>query len=211
MRQQIRAGALLGFVVTVLIAASPRSQSEPSGGATPLSVRGGSVAFEVATNLFGTTVRGKSTALEAGTDVRVGASGLLLEHLEASVPVTSLKTGIALRDRHMLEQIFQTGDGELPDVRFAADGAECSRAAGDAYACVASGLLTIRNTPRPFAMTIEVTREGSGYRASGSGRIALSAYGIARPSQLGVRTEDEVRIRVEFTARAAATAGMRRR
>jgi len=40
----------------------------------------------------------------------------------------------------------------------------------------------------------------------------LSAYGIPQPSQLGVHTDDEIKLRLEFTARPApvATTGVRR-
>ena len=41
--------------------------------------------------------------------------------------------------------------------------------------------------------------------AAAGGQVTLSAYGIERPSQFGVRTEDEVRIRVDFSARRATS------
>jgi hypothetical protein len=34
----------------------------------------------------------------------------------------------------------------------------------------------------------------------------LSAYGIEKPSQLGVHTEDDVKLRLDFTARPAPVA-----
>ncbi len=46
---------------------------------------------------------------------------------------------------------------------------------------------------------------GDAYRAAGDGIVKLSSYGISRPSQLGVTTTDEVKLHLEFTAKAAAS------
>jgi hypothetical protein len=54
-------------------------------------------------------------------------------------------------------------------------------------------------------VTLEIEQNGEAYRVKGSGQVTLSAYGIERPSQFGVRTEDEVRIRVDFSARRATS------
>ena len=74
-----------------------------------------------------------------------------------------------------------------------------------------SGTLAIRGTPRPFAIDLKVTGGGDTFRAVGDGVVSLSAYGIDRPSQLGVKTADEVKLRFDFTAkqstRAVATSG----
>jgi polyisoprenoid-binding protein YceI len=192
---------ILGVAVVAVSARLAISQSAGPVGSR-VDVKGGTVSFEVATNMFGTTVRGKSSELTARTVVHTGASDLRLEEVDASVPVESLKTGISLRDRHMLKYIFRTPNGALPDVRFTADKAECpGREASAARACVVSGVLTIRGTSRPFAMTLEIEQAGDLYRVKGDGKVALSTFGIARPSQLGVTVEDEVKIHVEFSAR----------
>jgi polyisoprenoid-binding protein YceI len=211
MKQKLCGLALLGLAVT-LVAAAPTAQTPDSGDASPVQVSGGSVSFEVATNMFSTKVRGKSSALTGGTRLRDSASGLQLEHLEAVVPVASLRTGINLRDEHMRKYIFQTADRQLPDVRFSADAAECSPPdASGMYACVASGALSIRGMSRPFAMALKVTRDADLFRVRGDGTVALSTYGIERPSQFGVRTHDEVAIHLEFNARATATTTARLR
>ena len=40
----------------------------------------------------------------------------------------------------------------------------------------------------------------------GNATVKLSTYGIPPPSQLGVRTEDEVQLRVEFVAKPSSGA-----
>jgi polyisoprenoid-binding protein YceI len=212
MKQKTREVVLLCFAITVMAAGAPSAEIPEQGEATSITVNGGSVSFEVTTNVFATIVRGESSALVGGTQLRDGASGLRLEQLEAVVPVTSLRTGIKLRDEHMRKYIFQTEDGELPDVRFSAEKAECTQAVGGgAYICPASGILTIRGTARPFAIELKVTRSGEGFRVSGDGKLTLSTYGIERPSQFGVKTDDEVRIHLELSARNPRTITARAR
>jgi hypothetical protein len=174
----------------------------PAPPASPLVVRDGLATFEVATNVFGTKVHGRSTALAAGAVIRDGETELLLERLEASLPPASLKTGIKLRDQHMIKYIFRTADGQVPDVRFSADGARCTRTdAAAAYKCPALGTLSIRNDARPFSIALEAMPDGDAYRVRGVSTVVLSAYGIDRPSQFGVSTEDTVKVHVEFVAR----------
>jgi polyisoprenoid-binding protein YceI len=149
-------------------------------------------------------VRGKSTALAGSTRLRDAGAALQLEEIEATVPVSSLRTGITLRDEHMRKYIFETGNGQLPDVVFSASSAQCSQtSAASVYTCPTSGMLAIRGTPRPIDMELKVSRNGDGFKVSGDGMVALSSYGIERPSQFGVRTDDKVKIHVEFKARRA--------
>jgi polyisoprenoid-binding protein YceI len=202
----------LSLAIAVAAAARPTSQSRNHGSPSPVEVSGGSVSFEVATNLFATTVRGKSSALKGWSRVHETGAGLLLEAVGAVVPVASLRTGIKVRDTHMREYIFETTDGQVPDISFSADKVECSPTeTGAAYTCVTSGTLAIRAMSRPFATVLSVVRQPDGYRISADGKIALSQYGIERPSQFGVKTDDEVRIHLEFIARnmAPATAALR--
>jgi polyisoprenoid-binding protein YceI len=199
----------LGIVAQTLAIGA---QAVPAAEPLPVKVDEGSVSFEVATNVFSTTVRGRSTALAGRARLRDAGTALHLEQIEATVPVTSLRTGIKVRDEHMRKYIFETGDGQLIDVRFSASGADCPQAsAADLYTCSASGMLSIRGTPRPLDMELKVSRNGDEFQASGDATIALSSYGIERPSQFGVRTDDAVRIHVEFKARSAAFASARAR
>lgn len=170
----------------------------------------GTVSFEVATNVFGTKVRGKSRDLLGTADLREHDAGLSLERLEAVVAVSTLKTGIGLRDEHMRRYIFETTGAGQPEVRFSADHADCPRA-GASFTCAASGTLTIRGLPRPFSIALDVARDGDQFRVRGTSTIALSTWGIDRPSQLGVRTDDAVTIHLDASARRAIPTSAQRR
>jgi polyisoprenoid-binding protein YceI len=170
----------------------------------------GSVSFEVATNVFGTTVKGRSGSLSGYSHLRGGGEALQLEQIEVKVPVATLQTGIKVRDQHMRQYVFETADHQTPDLSFTAANASCVRETKDAYTCTAAGVLSLRGTPRPFTIVLDVKREDSAFTVKGAGKVALSHYGIERPSQFGVRTEDEVVLRLDLSARqVSASARLR--
>jgi len=188
------------------------ARAQNTSDATTIEVRGGTASFDVGTNVPALSVHGKSTALEARGRVRSTPRGPQLEQIEATVAVNTLATGMGLRDSHMRKYVFTTPDGQTPDVKFVAKTASCEKTGGNQSTCQVAGDLSIRGTARPFSITMKVTESGDGYRASGDGIVKLSAYGIPQPSQLGVHTDDEVKLRLEFTARPApvATSGATR-
>jgi polyisoprenoid-binding protein YceI len=160
----------------------------------------------VNTTVPGISVKGKSTALEAHAVVERVSDGLLLEKVEASIPVKSLLTGMAIRDEHMRRYIFTTGEGKTPDLRFEAAEATCAAQSGRSseFSCQVSGSLAIRGTTRPFSIPLKIRAEGAAYRVSGESTVKLSDYGIEQPSQFGVKTADEVQLHIEFSGKEAA-------
>ena len=196
------------FLMLPLVALSATITQVGGGTSDELSVfevHGGTAIFDVATNVVAIRVHGKSTSLEGHGRIRRNAEGFLIEQLEATVPVRSLNTGMGLRDDHMRKDIFTTQDGQTPDIRFVADRATCGpEDAARRAACQVAGALTFRGTSRPFTAALKMTRDGEAMRAVGDGVVKLSAYGIPQPSQLGVTTTDDVKLRFEFTARRVA-------
>ena len=195
--------ACKGFIaltVPVLALAAAPAGLRAGTDDTIVQVRGGTAVFEAATNLAAISIHGKSEALEGRATIRPGAAGLTIDQLEATVPVQTLNTGMALRDEHMQKYVFTTPDGKLPDLHFQAGKATCSGSEAQST-CQLTGELTIRGTARPFAIELKVTKTGSAFRAVGGGVVKLSTYGIPLPSQLGVKTQDDVRLRLDFVAK----------
>lgn len=209
-RQQKCAAIAIAALVSTTITGNAAAQA-PAGASTPVEVRGGTASFDVGTNVPALSVHGKSTALEARGTVRPGADGPQLEQIEATVPVKTLGTGMNLRDEHMRKYVFTTPDGQTPDVKFSGKQAACSKTGANQSTCDVTGDLSIRGTARPFSISLKVTEDHDSYRASGDGVVKLSAYGIPQPSQLGVHTDDEIKLRLDFTARPApvATTGVK--
>jgi polyisoprenoid-binding protein YceI len=185
----------------------PASAWAAGAGQDPMSieVHGGTVTFDAGTNVSAISVHGKSTALEGHARVHQTEQGLALDEVEASVPVATLGTGMNLRDSHMRKYVFTTADGQTPDVRLDAGHAVCGPASSRDMTCQLSGSLAIRGQLRPFAMTLKISGSGGTFRAAGDADIKLSAYQIERPSQLGVTTEDDVKLHLEFTGRPVAS------
>jgi polyisoprenoid-binding protein YceI len=194
----------LAFLASIAVAAGARSQTTAE--TTPIEVQGGTATFDVGTNVPALSVHGKSSALKARGRVRQTGEAPVLEQLTAVVPVKSLDTGMGIRDDHMRKRVFMTGDGQLPDLEFSARESSCARAAANQSTCEVTGDLAIRGVPRPFTITLKVTQDGEAFRAVGDGTVKLSEYGIEQPSQLGVRTDDDVKLRFNFTAKQASAA-----
>lgn len=174
-----------------------------------VQVDSGTAIFDATTNVSAITVHGKSDALKGQVKMQRAADALVLEQVEAWVPVKTLNTGMGLRDEHMRKTIFTTQDSKVPDVRFSAQNLKCPLTSpGQEVTCPVSGNLAIRGVERPFSIALKVRQEGStSFKAMGEGTVKLSDYGIERPSQFGVKTEDQVKFHIAFTARQ--TGGVR--
>ena len=189
--------AILGIPASIF----PAPADEP-GKPEAIQIEHATATFQVGTNMPGLLVKGKSDAVQARVQIRRSADGLTLDHVSAQLPVKTLATGIALRDQHMREHIFTTPDGQIPDVKFEAEGASCPGViAGREASCKVSGTLSIRGTSRPFSVALKI-REAAGstpvFRAGGDGTLKLSEYGIEQPTQFGVKTENEIQLHFDF-------------
>jgi polyisoprenoid-binding protein YceI len=202
MKLQHRTLPGLVLVAAFAVATPPCEASDP-GGWVPVEVRGGTAAFDTDTSIPAISVHGRSTALQGKGRVRDAPDGLALEALDATLPVESLETGMGLRDEHMRRYIFTTADGKTPDLHFKADTAACKPAGAGQATCTLSGPMEIRGTERPFSIDLKVSKTGESFRAAGDATLKLSTWGIERPSQFGVRTDDDVRLHLEFVARRA--------
>ncbi len=181
---------------------------------TSVEMHGGTVTFDVGTNISAISVHGKSGALDGRADLRETGQGLTVAHVGFNLPVNSLETGMAVRDSHMRKYVFTTPDGQTPDVKFEASNSACASNGANNLTCQVTDDLAIRGVMRPFAMTVKVKKDGAGYHASGDGIVKLSVWNIDRPSQLGVQTADDVKLHLELSAKpvpsAAATTAANR-
>jgi polyisoprenoid-binding protein YceI len=181
-------------------------QAAATVGSSPglMEVHGGIASFDVGTTIPAIRVHGKSSQVEASAHLREQESAIVLTDMQAVVPVRTLTTGLGLRDEHMRRYVFATSDGKTPDVRFTSAEARCAMPSNQGTTCQVEGQLAIRGDTKPFTIGLKLLRDGASYRAVGDGLVKLSDYGIPLPSQLGVSTENEVKLHLEFTAAAGA-------
>jgi polyisoprenoid-binding protein YceI len=165
-------------------------------------VDGGTAAFIAPTNVSAISIKGKSAALHAQVAMHKTADGLVLEHIEATLPVKSLLTGMSLRDEHMRKHIFTTADGQIPDLKFEGDNSACAAQTKETL-CQVTGNLSIRGVAHAFTLALKIKEEGAQYRASGDTVVKLSDYGIEQPTQFGVKSSNEVQLHLDFVAKPA--------
>jgi polyisoprenoid-binding protein YceI len=176
--------------------------------AAEIKVEGGVVRFDSATNFSAVSVHGKASGLRAAVQAQRTPEALLLEDIQATLPVKALSTGMGLRDEHMRKYIFTTEGGAQPDLQFKAANLRCPVVPAREAACQIMGELSIRDVTKPFAMTLKVRQDGGSpavFKAAGEAMVRLSDYGIERPSQLGVQTQDEVKLSIEFTGKESTS------
>lgn len=178
-------------------------------GAETVSTSTGKSSFTAKTNISAVTVQGKSNQLTVKCSVSRQGDVLELNDIEAQVPVTSLSTGMGVRDRHMQERIFKSSDGKMPDLRFASSHSECSRNGND-FTCRITGEFTLRGVARPVDIAVKVHDQDGAYRAQGDALLKLSAFGIQPPAELGVQVRDIVEFHVDFTANTRVDIAERR-
>lgn len=169
-----------------------------------VAVDSGVASFRVLTNVPALEVSGKSNALQARVQLHRDAAGVTLEKVDAWVPVRTLLTGMALRDEHMRKLVFTTAGGDVPDLRFESGKIDCPGVApGHEATCVVTGTLAIRGVAKGFSIPLKVRQEsnGSAFRATGEGTVKLSDYGIEQPSQLGVKTSNDVKLRLDLNGK----------
>jgi len=196
------------FILALAAIASASAQSSAANAAKSqlVAVDNGVASFHVRTNIPALEVSGKSAALQARVLMHRDADGVKLERIEAWVSAATLKTGMSLRDEHMRKRIFTTSGGEVPDLRFESGDVNCPGVApGREATCAITGTLAIRGASRSFSIPLKVRQEGNGtaFRAIGDGVVKLSDYGIEQPSQLGVKTSNEVSIHLDLSVKEA--------
>lgn len=131
-----------------------------------------------------------------GTQVRVSEPGAV--HIV--VPISSLTTGIGLRDKHMKEKYLEAG--KYPNAEL-----EVQRAAlkfpadGMLQTADAQATLTLHGQTRPVTIQYTASRTGDLYSVSGTTRINILDFAITQPSYLGVTVKPDVSISIRFQTR----------
>ncbi len=204
-RNRLTILCVLAMTLSVGLSAQSLVRSET------VQVDKGVAKFDARTNIPGVKVRGESDALRANVRVRRDSDQLILEEIEAWLPITSLKTGMAIRDAHLQNYIFKTDDGQTPDLTFTGVNLMCPAARGGEVKCNISGNLTIRGVERPFTLATKIREQGGSvttFRVVGEGSVKLSDYGIERPSYLGVTMKDSVKLQLKFNAKEVPLAAV---
>lgn len=149
----------------------------------PLTV-GGSFAATT------TVLTGQVAAADAGA-----LTGML------EVDLTTLDTGIGLRNTHLRDNYLEVGRGvgfaRATLSGIALGGRDPRTAEGDA---AFTATLRLHGVERPVAGEAELTRTAGGVEVVARFPLVLSDHGIPPPRYLGVGVRDQVRVEVRFVA-----------
>lgn len=162
----------------------------PGGAIAKMQGSGASVSF-TAVGPAGMKIVGTTSELAVNDDA---------QKIVVVVPLSGLKTGIDLRDKHMREkylEVAQYPTAELEVTRSAlnlpADGANASGKA--------QGTMKIHGKSKPVSFQWSAKRAGTSYDVSGSVQVNVKDFGIEIPSYLGVTVKPDVDVQVKFAAK----------
>jgi len=147
---------------------------------------------------------GKTRRIEGKATLAPG--GLFgVEGATAGVEAGSLETGNGIRDQKM-RRLLETD--RFPRIAFRATGfTPREKTVPGAFRGVLAGLLTIRGVTKPVALDVTGAWAGSALRASGSGRIRFTDFGMKPPRVIGLlRVKDDVRLEFDVATTPASPA-----
>jgi polyisoprenoid-binding protein YceI len=129
-----------------------------------------------------------------------GAEGVLHDENhtlkgEVKFDLSTLTTGIEMRDHHMKEKYLETPKFPVATLKLT----DLKVPAGNSSRQSFSGLLTLRGIEKPVTGTFSTTEEGREIKADASFSIKLTDFKIEIPSYLGVTVAEDVQIEVQST------------
>lgn len=119
--------------------------------------------------------------------------------LTLTAPLTSLKTGISLRDNHLKDALNVS---KHPTAQLAVKRAALKFPANDkSLEGSATGDFTLNGTKKPLKFNYKVSRTGSDYHVQGLATVDITKFKLEKPCYLGVCVSQDVKIKVKFKLR----------
>lgn len=136
----------------------------------------------------GLSIEGKSADLKVADD---GSAVTVV------APLTSLDTGIALRDKHMKEKYLEVG--KYPEAMLKASKAgitfpEDGKSVNGAF----PGSLTLHGVTKDANVHYKATKSKGAYQVDATMKVNMNDYGMVTPSYLGVTVDPNVQVEVVF-------------
>ena len=139
----------------------------------------------------------KTTSISGTVGVADGSPAALSGEL--SVDLSTLDTGIELRNTHLREKYLEIGRGAefatavLSGVRLDKGGTSSFRGQ-----TAFTGMLLLHGVRRPVAGQADIRSEGNDVRVLASFPLHVDDYGIAAPRYLGVGVKNEVQVKISL-------------
>ena len=111
------------------------------------------------------------------------------------VPLTTLRTGIDMRDRHMRENYLHTA--KHPYVSYKGEITAVGRAGGDTLTVNTKGRLDLHGKHKDYVVPCRIVPSGSGYAVSASFDIRLTDFDIEVPSLMFMKINEVIQVQVK--------------
>jgi polyisoprenoid-binding protein YceI len=156
--------------------------------AAKISAASGSAVGFKATGPAGLNIEGKSSSLNVKEDG---------DTVTFTVPLNTLKTGIALRDTHMTEKYLETGkhpNAELKIKRSDVKVEDGKEASGEA-----PGKMTIHGQTKDVKVKYKAKKSGGDVSVDATTNVKYTDYGINKAEYLGAEVKPDVVVHVTTT------------
>jgi len=118
-----------------------------------------------------------------------------------SMDLTTIDTGIALRNQHLKENYLEVAKGDgfnkavLSDIQLA-------EASGETFDGTTpfTGTMLLHGVKKPVAGTVEIHSEGTSRRVRAEFPLVLTDWGVTPPEYLGVGVGSRLLVKVALTA-----------
>jgi len=124
-------------------------------------------------------------------DDTLGSSRVVLD-----VDLSTLDTGIGLRNKHMREKYLETD--KYPIARFEGRLVKWVKKESSLDKVTVKGTLTIHGVEQPFTREVTLVNQGEQYRVSTLFKLNITDFGIQQPKYLVVSMDPVVTLRLVF-------------
>lgn len=154
-----------------------------------VSIGESSVQFR-ATGPGGLKIEGEGSGLNASES----GSRLIIV-----APLTDLKTGISLRDKHLKDAI---NADKHPQAKLAVERSALKFPDNDqSLQNSALGQFTLNGVTRALTFNYKASRTGSDYHVQGLATVDITQFNLEQPCYLGVCVDKKVKLKVQFKLR----------
>jgi len=189
----MRSGMLVPIAIASAIGCFPCSELRAEPG---YKSKSGKIGFHVDTNVPFLKVSGSSSGLKGGGEASVAGDAATIRNLRFEVDPKTFKTGIALRDQHMYEQVF-TADGSIPAIVVRADRFDARRNPKTSkWEATFQAQVTMRKVAKPVRFHASMEQKSSGAIVSAEGIVKTSDFGVKPITYSGARVNDDVTVTV---------------
>jgi len=136
---------------------------------------------------------GGTLTLEGSKPVRLAG--------EASIDLSTIDTGIALRNQHLRDTYLEVAKGEGYNKAVLSD-IQVADAAGETFdgTSAFTGSMLLHGVKRPVSGTVEIHFEGTSRRVRAEFPLILTDFGVAPPEYLGVGVGSKLLVKVSLLA-----------